>query len=152
MDAKTKEDCLDAKDTSGGGCAWCSTPWQPEASCMSETTGKYMPFAKCKFPKPALSDAPSAEAALDAVATVAVLDASRVLDSKQHATVEYRNNDNNPIPGAGCMAAKSEKECFKTEDFMGKCAWCKSQWQGQTCVSESQAKLDPLADCKFAPS
>ena len=154
MDAKTKADCLEAKDTMGGGCAWCSTAWQPKASCISETTGKYMPFAKCKFPKPAPSPKPSPSPEPSPAPAAAVIDVLVAEESKLGLAKRAANpckHGNNPIPGAGCMSAKTEKECMKTKDYMGGCAWCKSQWQGQTCVSESQAKLDPMAQCKFAP-
>jgi len=53
MSAKAKKECLKVKEMMGG-CAWCTTMWQPEPSCMSETQAKYMPGAKCKFPEPSV--------------------------------------------------------------------------------------------------
>jgi len=164
--AKTKHDCMKAKDFMGGGCAWCDSQWQGK-SCMGEQQAKYLPGAKCKFPKK-----DEVEVADAAVATIMGV----TVDGKHHGKgggdmpfvpgggdmpyvpggIPYgpgggKGAGPQPGPGMGCMGAKTRKECLKAKDsYMGGgCAWCESQWQGKSCMSESQAKFQPMAKCQF---
>jgi len=154
MGAKTKKECLKAKDFSGGGCAWCDSQWQGK-SCMGEQSAHYIPGAKCKFPK-------KDEAESDAAAPVATVVGVTVTGKgKDGGDMPYGPGGipfgpggggagPQPGPGKGCMGAKTRKECLKAKDYMGAgCAWCESQWQGKSCMSESQAKFQPMAKCEF---
>jgi len=186
MAAKDKHDCLKAKGFFGG-CAWCSSSWgQAGKSCVDEMQAKFMPGAKCKFPKEL-----AAEAEAELKDTAAAPAATNELERKHHkggksgGGIPYGPGGGSggswipgggsggswipgggsggswgpwgpgagpqPGPGMGCSGAKTKKDCLKAKDYMGgKCAFCESQWQGASCMSESQARFQPMAKCKFA--
>jgi hypothetical protein len=138
MAAKNKKACMKAKDFMGG-CAWCEQGWQG-GSCVAETQAKFMPQAKCHFKD-------HKHGCAKHTASVAMSLALPI--STKKAVNPAPGPGPTPGPG-GCMAAKTKKACLKAKDYSGGgCAWCASQYQGESCMGEQQAKVIPGNKCKF---
>jgi hypothetical protein len=133
-DNKDKHDCLHL-GAQEGDCAWCAGDYMP-ASCMSAAAAKYIQeqVAKCKLPKKHEDDE------------------VEVMSSLSSSSGSYGPGGGGYGPGGqgGCGDLKSKKKCLRgTDDEV--CAWCQSDYMGDSCVSESMAEsYKYFAKCKIS--
>jgi hypothetical protein len=137
-DNKDKHDCLHL-GSKEGECAWCAGQYMT-GSCLSTFAAKFIPdmVAKCKLPK--------SDGEAEMASSLSGSD-----DSYGPGGGGYGPGGGGYGPGGqgGCGDLKSKKKCLRgTEDEV--CAWCQSDYMGDSCVSEQMAEsYKYFAKCKI---